>query len=361
MKIAIIANSSSGLYNFRKELIKKLSEYGFVVVAITAIDGRENQLIDLGIEIVRIDIDRRGVNPFHDFSYINKLKSILKRVSPDYVVTYTIKPNVYAGLICRNKGLPYSANITGLGSAFNKSGLLKRIAIILNKSALKKARCVFFENSDNLSFFVNNSIIRENQAVLLNGAGVNLDYFSYKKYPQNGIFRFLFIGRIMKEKGIDELFEAMKRLMKENYKCVLEILGGYDEKYHEIIKQYENDGWLVYSGYQKDVRPYIEKANCFVLPSYHEGMANTNLESAATGRPIITSDIPGCKEAVIDGVSGFLCQPGDADSLYDAMKKMILKQNVDREAMGVEGRRHMEKVFDKNAVIDKTIKSMKIV
>ena len=361
MKIAIIANSSSGLYNFRKELINKLLEYGFAVVAITAIDGREDQLKDLGIEIVKLDIDRRGVNPFHDFSYICNLKSILKRISPDYVVTYTIKPNVYAGLICKGKGIPYSANITGLGSAFNKNALLKKMAILLNRSALKKARCVFFENSDNLSFFVNNTIIRNNQAVLLNGAGVNLEYFNYIKYPDNSPFRFLFIGRIMKEKGIDELFEVMKRLISENHKCVLEILGGYDERYNEIIKKYEDDGWLVYSGYQKDVRPFIEKANCFVLPSYHEGMANTNLESAASGRPIITSNIPGCREAVIDGVSGFLCQPRDVDSLYDAMKKMLLQSKSDREMMGIEGRRHMEKVFDKNAVINKTIQSMKIV
>ena len=157
------------------------------------------------------------------------------------------------------------------------------------------------------------------------------------------------------EKGIEELFEATKKL-KQEVSCCLDIVGPYEEDYKETLVKYESEGWVVYHGYQSDVRPYIANCDCFVLPSYHEGMANTNLESASSGRPIITSDIPGCREAVIDGVSGFLCKPRDADSLYVAMKKMV--NSPDRENMGKAGRNHMINVFEKNLVVNDTISVM---
>ena len=360
MKVVIVSNSSSGLYNFRKELINKLIELGIDVIVMTALDERVEQLNSLGVRIIETEMNSRGVNPFRDISYMSCIKKEIKKEKPDLVITYTIKPNIYAGCICKKLHIPYVANVTGLGSAFNNSGLLKKIVTILNRSALKSARCVFFENSANMNYFVDNKIISKEQAVLLNGAGVNLDYFNYRKYPHNETFIFLFIGRIMKEKGIDELFEAMQRLHSEGYDCVLNVLGGYDESYKELISKYEHDGWLKYDGYQNDVRSFIEKCDCFVLPSYHEGMANTNLESASSGRPIITSDIPGCREAVINNVSGILCQSEDSDSLYSAMKKILLICADDRETMGREGRKHMENTFDKKSVVRKTIVSMGI-
>ena len=163
------------------------------------------------------------------------------------------------------------------------------------------------------------------------------------------------MGRVMKEKGVDELFSAMHRLISEGFNCSLDLLGSFEEKYDALIKQYEKEGWLNYHGYQTDVRPFIAKAHCFVLPSYHEGMANTNLESAAMGRPVITSNIPGCKEAVIDEWSGFLCNVKDSDDLYEKMKKFLSMTQTEREQMGKAGRKHMEEIFDKEKVVNMTV------
>ena len=359
MKIAMIINSSSGLYNFRKDLILRMIADGHEVIALTPIEERADQLEALGVKLINTVIDRRGLNPLHDLSLFRQYRRILKKVKPDIAVTYTIKPNVYGGVACRITGITYAGNITGLGTAFESTGMLRKVATLMNKVALKKAKCVFFENSENRDLFINEGIIGKNQAVLLNGAGVNLEQFSYKPYPDdmNGI-RFLFMGRVMKEKGIEELFAAMQRLKAEGFDCSLDVLGSFEEKYEEEIKQFERDGWLRFHGYQSDVRPFIADSHCFVLPSYHEGMANTNLESAATGRPVITSNIPGCREAVVDGKSGFLCLVRDADDLYSKMKKFLSLPLQDRERMGQAGRKHMEDVFDKKKVVAKTVSKL---
>ena len=166
------------------------------------------------------------------------------------------------------------------------------------------------------------------------------------------------MGRVMKEKGVDELFSAMKNLIADDKKCSLDVLGSFEEKYEDQIKQYEKAGWLRFHGYQTDVRPFIADSHCFVLPSYHEGMANTNLESAATGRPVITTNISGCKEAVVDGESGFLCEVRNADDLYKKMKQFIALSQDKREQMGKAGRKHMEDVFDKKKVVEETVKQI---
>ena len=241
---------------------------------------------------------------------------------------------------------------------FRSNGLLTRFVTILNRIALKKAKVVFFENEANRDIFISKGIVREEQTHVLHGAGVDLDRFAYQEYPkdeEDGI-RFLFIGRIMKEKGIDELLEAIKELRKEGYNCSLDVLGDYEEpEYEPIFKSLVSEDWFRYHGSQDDVRPFIGRAHCFVLPSYHEGMANTNLECASSGRPIITSDIPGCREAVTENVSGILCKPKDANSLHNAMKKMIGLSNEERKTMGVAGRQRMEEIFDKKKVVKETI------
>lgn len=359
MKIALIANSSNGLYNFRKDLILRMIADGHDVIALTPLEGRVGQLEELGVRLINTEIDRRGLNPLHDISLYCQYRKILKKEKPDLAVTYTIKPNVYGGVACRMSRIPYAGNITGLGTAFEGTGLIRKVVTVLNKVALKKSKCVFFENAENRDLFVNEGIIRKDQAVLLNGAGVNLEHFSYQPYPSDddGI-RFLFMGRVMKEKGVDELFSAMQRLRSDGEECTLDLLGSFEEKYEERIKQYEKDGWLRFHGYQSDVRPFIANSHCFVLPSYHEGMANTNLESAATGRPVITSNISGCKEAVIDEWSGYLCEVKNADDLYTKMKRFISLSHEEREQMGKAGRKHMEDVFDKVKVVNKTIENL---
>ncbi len=357
-KILIFANSSSGVYEFRRELIRELIERGNNIIVSSPSAGREPELKEIGCEIIETNFDRRGINPIKDFLLFVKYRRLVKKEKPDLVITYTIKPNIYGGFACRLLKVPYAVNITGLGTAFENDGFLKKIVIAMYKAALKKAKVVFFENSDNRDTFVQEKIIDSSKSKVLNGAGVNIDHFTLSEYPcDEASFKYLFVGRIMKEKGINELFSAMKKMRDDGCKCKLMVLGRYEEGYEQQIKQYVDDGWLEYYGFQSDVRPFIAKAHCFVLPSYHEGMANTNLECASSGRPIITSSIPGCREAVVDG-SGLLCDPKNVDSLYQTMKAMYSLSFEERKQMGLKGRKHMEDVFDKKKVVAETIKHL---
>lgn len=356
-RILILANNSDGLYGFRNELLRSLSEKGELVTSVPD-DGRFGELEKIGCRVIETSVDRRGINPVKDLGLCLRYWKLLRREKPDLVITYTIKPNIYGGLVSRMLRIPYAVNITGLGTAFQNPGLLRSLVTFLYKIALKKAKVVFFENSGNRQVFLDAKIVPEEKTCLLSGAGVNLEHFTCAPYPEEETTRFLFVGRVMREKGVDELFCAMERLIAEGENCTLDILGGYEEDYEATIRRHEAAGWLRYHGYVKDVRPYIEKAHCFVLPSYHEGMANTNLECAAMCRPVITSDIPGCREAVIPGESGLLCKPQDADSLYETMKHFLSVPVQIRTQMGKAGRAHMENVFDKRKVVEETMRGL---
>lgn len=358
-KVVIIGNNSGGMYDFRHELIEELIRRGCSITVLTPFDTKVDELRDIGVELIDTPLNRRGINPITDIKLFQNYRRLLKKEKPDLVITYTIKPNVYGGLACRMAKIPYATNITGLGTAFQKESLLKKLVTAMYKVGLKKAKVVFFENEENQQIFLDEKIVRKGQTCLLHGAGVNLEHFQLTEYPSDdGIIRFLFIGRVMKEKGIDELFAAMRQLISKGVSCSLDVLGGYEEDYREIIHQYENEGWLHYRGYQKDVRPFIANSHCFVLPSWHEGMANTNLECAASGRPVITSRIHGCMEAVEDGVSGYLCEKQNAEDLYQVMKKFVMLPCDVRKAMGLAGRKHMEEVFDKKKVVEDTIRHL---
>lgn len=354
MRVMILANFDLGLYQFRKELIQELLKDNEVIISLPYGELIE-PLKNMGCKFIDTPVDRRGINPITDIKLFQNYRRLLKKEKPELVITYTIKPNVYGGLACLMAKIPYATNITGLGTAFQNEGLLKKLVTAMYKVGLKKAKVVFFENSENRQIFIEEKIVREENACLLNGAGVNLSYFHVMEYPaDNSVTRFLFIGRVMKEKGINELFSAMQKLVADGCSCSLDVLGGYEEDYKEIIEKYEGEGWLHYHGYQKDVRPYIEKCHCFVLPSWHEGMANTNLECAAMGRPVITSNIHGCLEAVEDGVSGFLCEKQAAKDLYRVMKRFSEFSYDQRRDMGLAGRKRMEEIFDKKKVVEVT-------
>lgn len=356
MKILILANLDVGLYKFRKELIIELINRGNEVFIALPQGDLIKPLKKLGCKYINIDVDRRGINPLTDIQLIRKYSYVIKKIQPDMVITYTIKPNIYGGIACRLNKTNYAVNITGLGTAFQKSGIIKFLVINMYKIALKKAKVVFFENSGNRDEFVKYHICPKNKMHVLNGAGVNTEEYPYIEYPHNSIFKFLFIGRVMKEKGIDELLSAMKMLINEGKKVFLDVVGPCEEQYENILSQCEKEGWLKYHGYQEDVKPFIAACDCFVLPSYHEGMANTNLECASSGRPIITSDIPGCKEAVIENESGVICKKMNLDSLYDCMKKMMSMSEMQRIKMGEKGRKHMICLFEKKEIVKETIK-----
>ena len=365
MNILIICNCASGLEAFRGMLIRELIKEGNTVSAIVPLVDNEKEWIsekqieEMECRLIRIPMERRGMNPLHDLKLLISYIRIIKQEQPDLVITYTIKPNAYGGIACRLLHVPYAANITGLGTAFQNDGWLRKFVTFLYKVALRRAKVVFFENTENQQIFLDAKIIRKEQACLLNGAGVDLERFSYKSYPGDDCTtRFLFIGRVMKEKGVDELIAAMRMLQKDGIHCSVDVLGGFDEDYSKLIEECENEGWLRYHGMQSDVRPFIANCHCFVLPSWHEGMANTNLECAASGRPVITSNIHGCLEAVEDGVTGFLCEKQNVDSLYQAMKGFCELSQEEKQRLGRLGRERMEKYFDKTLVVQNTIRAL---
>lgn len=355
MKILVLANNDGGLYRFRKELLAALIEDGHSVYISIPHGDRVDDLKAMGCTYIETDVDRRGINPVTDLKLFFTYRKLIRTLRPDLVITYTIKPNIYGGVAAWLAGKPYAVNITGLGSAFEKGGLLRKLVTVMYKVACRRAKVVYFENTGNKELFVAERIVKESQTCVLNGAGVNLEDFPYQVYPVDAEpVKFLFTGRVMQEKGIDELLAAMRALWQEGQNCTLDILGGYEENYLETIRQCEAEGWLKYHGFQPDVVPYVAACHCFVLPSWHEGMANVNLESAAMGRPLITSNIYGCKEAVVENESGYLSEAKDWKSLYEAMKRFINLPLEQRRAMGEAGRRHMEAHFDKKVVVKRT-------
>ena len=361
-KIMIITNHSYMLYQFRTELIRKLLEDNEVVLSMPFV-GHENDFMEMGCKCIKTDLDRRGINPFKDFKLLQFYNKIISDEKPDKVITYSIKPNIYAGFICSKKNIPYYANVQGLGTAFQKKGLAQFVGL-LYKTAFRKVKAVFFENQGNAQEFVKRRLVDKNKIIVLNGAGVNLEHYGYVSNPRmenneeesNRKFHFLYLGRIMKEKGIDELFTAMRRLHAEyGDKVVLDIVGFFEDEYKDVIEKMVEDGIAVFHGFQEETRSYYAMADCVVLPSYHEGMSNVLLESSAMGRPVITSDIPGCREAVEDGKSGYLCEVKNSDMLFEKMKLIADKSAEEIEEMGRCARKRMEELFDKNKIGAQTV------
>lgn len=358
MKILVLANHYLTLRVFRRELIQKLSEQHEVVISIP--QGEEEYMEELrsfGARLVYTkNMDRRAINPIEDLKLIREYKKLLKTESPDKVITYTIKCNIYGAWACKSLDVPCYCNITGLGSTFNNGAFLRLITSKMYKHSMNKAKKIFFENAGNEKTVLDMKMFKPQQTYVLNGAGVNLDKFVFTEYPaDNGKVSFLFFARIMKEKGVDELFYAIEKLSGEYNNLQFDFIGIYEDEYENKVKELESKGLITYHGFQKNVLPFIQKCNCVILPSYHEGMANTLLESASVGRPIITSNIHGCMEAVVDRKSGYLANVQDKVDLYDKIKMFIeLPYNKKRE-MGNVARKHMEANFDKNDVVNKTI------
>ena len=358
MKILILANHYNTLRIFRRELIKTIANKGHeIVISVPPCDEENKEILEsYGAKVVFSEIDRRGTNPLKDFALLKKYKRLISDVKPDKVIAYTIKCNVYGGLACKAAKIDHYANVTGLGSAFQGQSLMRKFVSFLYKISLNKSKRIFFENEGNRNTLVEDRIVCFEKTIVLNGAGVNLDEFCPVPYPENDdIIRFLFVGRIMKEKGVDEYFECIKRIKNEYANVEFDFIGWYEDDYEQTVVSMQNDGLLNFYGFQPDVKPYIERAHCVVLPSWHEGMSNTLLESAAMCRPLITCNIHGCKEAVNDGESGFLCEVRNPESLYSALTRMLRLSNLERAEMGRRGRELMQKSFDKNEIVKLTL------
>lgn len=350
-KILILANNDTGLYKFRKELIEELLKKYIVYISLPNGDFIPD-LIKLGCDFINTNIDRRGKNPILDIKLLIHYEKILKKIKPDIVLTYTIKPNVYGGMVCRLKKIPYISNITGLGTALEKSGFIQKLIIFLYKVALKKAKCVFFQNGENLKFF-NDKFIYNQNIKLIPGSGVNINYYTTIDYPSDEKINFLFISRVMKEKGIEQYIDAAIYIKSKYPDTQFHILGFCEEEYEHKLKELHRKGIIVYHGMQKDVRIYHRISHCTVHPSYYpEGLSNVLLESCACARPIITTDRPGCREVVEDGVNGLICKPRDSGDLIKQIEKFIALPYEKKKQMGLAGRVKVEREFDRNKVVE---------
>ncbi|NWQ39148.1 glycosyltransferase family 4 protein [Bacillus sp. EB106-08-02-XG196] len=351
MKILVLANFGMGLYNFRKELLEELINQNNEVYISLPSDDYVPKLKSLGCEFVETHLDKRGTNPIKDLKLLFHYINIIKRIKPDVVLTYTIKPNVYGGLACRMTKTPYITNITGLGTAVENKGLIQRVTVMLYKFGLKKASCLFFQNETNLKFFIDQKIIK-NKTRLVPGSGVNLKQHTLEEYPENEQNnRFLFIGRIMKSKGIEELLQAAKIVKLKYPNTQFDLIGHCEEDYQQQLGELNKSEVINYHGQQEDVHSFIKKSHATILPSYHEGTANVLLESASSGRAVLASRVPGCKETFDEDISGFGFEVRSVDSLVEAIIKFINLPYEQKKAMGIAGRKKMEREYDRKIVI----------
>lgn len=345
-RILVLINSSGGLYDFRNEFVEALLKENQVFVSVPD-DVKIKELTEEGCQVIQTPINRRGVNPIEDFKLYRTYRKMMKELRPDLVITYTIKPNIYGGLCAGIRRIPCIATVTGLGSAFNGKGPLLLLIVFLYKIGLRKDACVFFQNERNREIF-RKYRIHGRKDRLVTGSGVNLYHHSLKPYPQGKETHFLYVGRVMKEKGIQEYLEAARRLHSDE--VFFDIMGYCDEDYQNLLDKLEKQGIIRQLGFQKEVRPYLEAASAVVNPSFHEGMSNVLMEAAATGRPVIASSISGCMEIFEEGKTGFGFTPGNAGELIAALQKFLKLTYEERSEMGMRARKKMEREFDRTLV-----------
>ncbi len=352
-RVLILVNHEVVIYNFRLELVERLLSEGCEVHISTPSGEHIEELRNLGAIIHDISFDRHGMNPIAEIKLLNHYKKLMKTINPSIVFTYTVKCNVYGGMAARACHIPFCANITGLGTTVNNGGIKERLVLLLYKIGLKGAQRVFFQNEANKDFMVTNNVVKLPYTVLP-GSGVNLDRHCCEEYPKTEDPLIIsYIGRIMKDKGTDELLEAAKIIKKTHKDVRFRLIGFFDDDYKGIIKKAESDGIIEYIPQQQDIHPWMKESHAVIMPSYHEGMSNVLLETAATGRPVLASDIPGCREAFDEGISGFGFKPQDAMDMVRAISVFIELSNEEKAAMGAAGRRKMEKEFDRTIVVDR--------
>ena len=372
-KILFLSNSASGLYEFRIELIQNLlGSYDiFISLPEDETDRYVTAFKDLGCNVIHTPFERRGTNPVRDYALYKTYTELMRQICPDAVLTYTIKPNIYGGMAARSLKIPYFINVTGLGTAILGNGILSKVLLSMYRYATKSAECIFFQNSSNMDFMSSHGVRGKGNLRLLPGSGVNLSSHPYADYPEetDGI-RILSVMRIMKDKGIEELLSAVDRFGSpagsgpddgditgdDGQRPVhFTIAGAYEEEtrsvYEPQIEEMVRQGKLTYAGFVDEMDALYAASHIIVHPSYHEGLSNVCLEAASTGRPIVTTDVPGCRDTVREGESGLLCQPRSSYSLITALEKMLALSSSEREDMGRAGRTFVKDNFDRNLVI----------
>lgn len=361
MKILIAAITDAGVYRVRKELIDTLLNHGHKIVIVSPEGKDVPKLLKLGCSFIPIKIDGHGTNPIKDIGVFLTYIKILKKEHPDIVLTFSPKPNVYCGMACRYLQIPIVMNITGLGTALAYSGYKQKLLIFLYKIATKGIKRIFFQNQSNWQFFKIHNIGNEEKYYLLPGSGINLSNYSYQEYPKDDDkIHFLFVSRIQKEKGIDQYLEAAKEVQKNHSNVCFHVLGICNSTYEPIIRKAHEDGIIIYHGRVDNIPEFQKMSHATIMPSYYpEGICNVLLEAAATGRPVITTNHPGCRETVEDGVSGFLVEKKDTIGLIRAIEKLLEMSNTERANMGLAGRKKIEREFDRQIVVNAYMNEIK--
>lgn len=358
-KILILSNHYITLYNFRKELITKLiNDNNEVFISMPKAD--ENKFFsDMGCKIIETPVDRRGINPIRDFRLILNYIKMMKRLQPDIIFSYTIKPNLYGSIASNLTKNRQVSNITGTGATFLKKNTLSTIAKVLYKISLKRSYKVFFQNSGDKDYFVENKMVKNNYS-MLPGSGVNLEQYTVFELPIENQTNFIFIGRVMELKGIDQYLEAASEI-KGIYPNTNFYIAGFieEERYKSIIDDYHAKEIVKYIGFQRDIKSWIQKCHCTILPSHGgEGVPNVLLESAAMGRVCIASSINGSMDVINDDLTGYLFRTGSSKDLTNKIKKLLELKYEEKKQMGLAGREKVEREFDRRIVIDAYLKEV---
>lgn len=363
MKIAIVLNTSWNIYNFRMNFVRELIRNGHEIHTVAPYDDFTPLLQEAGCIHHDIRMDSRGANPIKDSALIAELFFTYRKIRPDVILHYTIKPNVYGTLAAAMLKIPVINNVCGLGTVFLKDNLVSKVAMVLYKMSFRFANKVFFQNPDDLNLFVGNNLVDKEAVDLLPGSGVDLQKFYPVEYNRNKKFTFLLISRLISDKGIFEYIEAVKKLKRDGVDARFQILGSKDPEHKRGIKLDVIDEWIQsetieYLGTAVDVREHLHKADCVVLPSYREGTPRTLLEAASSAKPIIATDVPGCNHVVSHGFNGLLCKMKDPNDLAEKMKSIVGMPDEALSTLGKNGRRKMEQEYNESLVINKYLSAL---
>tara|TARA_R110002110_G_scaffold412641_1_gene638778 strand:+ start:2787 stop:3902 length:1116 start_codon:yes stop_codon:yes gene_type:complete len=357
MHILMTVNAAWNIWNFRRPLVEALSANGHQITVLAPPDDSVADLERIGCRFRPLEMNVKGLNPIEDLKLQRRLKRIFREEQPDAILSFTIKNNIFGARAARAAGVPFVPNVTGLGTAFLSGGLLQTIAEQLYRRAFGKLPIVFFQNEDDRDLFLDRKLVRADQARLLPGSGIDLVRFAAAEMPPEDVPSvFLMIARLLRDKGVIEFVEAARLIKARNPEARFQLLGAAGSENRSAIDNATVEAWVAegvveYLGTTNDVRPAIAAASCVVLPSYREGAPRTLIEAASMARPLIATDVPGCRAVVDTDVSGFLCEVRNADSLATAMGRFLALSPDERTAMGLAGRAKMEREFDQALVV----------
>jgi glycosyltransferase involved in cell wall biosynthesis len=355
MRIALFANSSWNIWNFRMGLVGAIQAAGHEVCIIAPKDDYSQKIIDAGLAFYQVQMSTKGTDPIQDLGIIFQVKSIIKKAKIDTVLQFTIKPNIYGTIAAKLVGVPVINNVSGLGTTFIRGGLLSFIAKQLYAFAFRFPYKVFFQNTDDQSIFLNAGWVKKSQTAVLPGSGVDLLKFKPQEHHRQNPIQFLMMARLIRDKGIFEYVEAARQLKKKGVKAIFRVVGftDFESAYgvkESVLNEWIKEGNIQFDGSTDDSAALIHSADVIVLPSYREGTSKVLLEALACGKPLIATDVPGCRETILDGQNGFLVEAKSIKSLASAMQNACEMSDVDLHKFATNSRKIAEEFFDEKIV-----------